>query len=159
MRRITISLFVVLLVFTSLSLGKDQESKTYRIASYYIPLLVDDSESGAFMELLQEATKRADVQYEIIMAPPKRAMRYFEDNEVIAIIPALLATLVKDSALTSSIFTKQIHAFVRQGDPVPAAIRELEGKRVGLTRGFSFPVPLQSTKTLKSTTLIPLMEA
>ncbi len=139
MRIITVLLIAGLLVFASFSLATDGASKTYRIASYYIPLLVQDRESGAFMELLNEAAKRADIQYEIIMAPPKRAMRYFEDEEVIAIIPALRVTLAKDSALTRPIFTKQIHAFVRKGDAIPETIEDLEGLRIGLTRGFSFP--------------------
>jgi len=140
MRKITTALLtIVLLSFALFSFATNRDSKTYRIASYYIPLLVQDSETGAFIELLQEAAKRADIKYEIIMAPPKRAMRYFEDEEVIGLIPALLTTLVKDSALTRPIFTKQIHAFVREGDAIPESIEGLEGKRVGLTRGFSFP--------------------
>lgn len=139
MRFASILLIITILFWAAYSMATDGGSKTYRIASYYIPLLVEDHETGAFMELLQEAAKRADIKYEIVMAPPKRSMRYFEDGEVVAIIPALLATLAKDAELTEPIFSKQIHAFVRQGDPLPANIKALEGMRVGLTRGFSFP--------------------
>ena len=91
------------------------------------------------MDLLREAATRADIQYEITEAPPKRAMRYFEDGEVIALIPALLPTLGKDSALTRPLFFKPIHAIVRKGDVLPENIGSLEGLRVGLTRGYSFP--------------------
>lgn len=139
MRIVLVLLIITTLFFTSFSFGDESDFKTYRIASYYIPLLVEDGQTGAFMQLMQEAAKRADIQYEIVMAPPKRAMRYFEDEKVIAIVPALRATLTKDSALTRPIFTKQIHAFVREGNVMPKAIEDLEGLRVGLTRGFSFP--------------------
>lgn len=139
MRTIVALLMITSLVFASTSFGGERDFKTYRIASYYIPLLVEDSRTGAFVQLLQEAAMRAGIKYEIVMAPPKRAMRYFEDNEVDAIIPALRATLAKDSALTSPIFTKQIHAFVRAGSARPETIEDLEGMRIGLTRGFSFP--------------------
>ena len=139
MRAISVLLIVVLLSFAAFSMATNAGSKTYRFAGYIIPLLLQDSETGAFVELLREAAKRADIQYEMIMAPPKRAMRYFEDGEVFAIIPALLTTLGKDSALTRPIFTKQIHAFVRKGEVIPASIEGLDGMRVGLTRGYSFP--------------------
>lgn len=130
---------LIALIFFVIVNSTAQEPPTYRIASYYIPLLVTDKDSGAFMEMLQEAAKRADIKYEIVMAPPKRAMRYFEDGEVIAIIPALRATLAKDAELTSRIFTKQIHAFVLEGNTLPQDIDALKGMRVGLTRGFAYP--------------------
>lgn len=139
MRTTSLMLIIILLSWPVSSMATDLKSKTYRIASYYIPLLVEDHETGAFMELLQEAAKRAGIEYEIIIAPPKRSMRYFEDEEVIAIIPAMLTTLGKDAELTRPIFTKKIHAVVRQGDPIPKDIDSLTGMRIGLTRGFSFP--------------------
>lgn len=117
----------------------EEESKPYRIASYHIPLLVEDANHGAFIDMLREAAQRAGIRYTIVMSPAKRAMRYFEDGDVIGIIPALSATLAADAALTRPIFTKQIHAFVRKGDPLSETISSLEGKRVGLTRGFSYP--------------------
>lgn len=138
MRVIVSILLVFLIVFGAFSTASCGD-KPYRVASYYIPLLVEDSERGSFMLLLREAARRAGIEYEIVMAPPKRAMRYYEDGEVIAIIPALLATLVKDSALTRPIFRKQIHAIVPQGAVIPESIEALEGLRVGLTRGYSFP--------------------
>jgi len=138
--RVASLLFVIILLSTvNYSMAADTVSKEWRIASYHIPLLVDDRETGAFMELLREAARRADVRYGIVMAPAKRAMRYFEDGEVIAIVPALRATLAKDAVLTRSFFTKQIHAFVREGDSIPENIAALEGLRIGLTRGFSYP--------------------
>lgn len=148
MRRFTLSLIVVILSFAPFSMAADIDSKTYRFASYYIPLLVQDSNTGALVELLQEAAKRADIQYEIITAPPKRAMRYFEDEEVIAIIPALLTTLGKNGALTRPIFSKPIHAIVRKGKVLPKSIEDLEGSRVGLTRGYSFPRSITVNKKI-----------
>ncbi|WP_319471178.1 transporter substrate-binding domain-containing protein [uncultured Pseudodesulfovibrio sp.] len=138
--RVAFLLFAIILLSTmSYSMATDTASKEWRIASYHIPLLVDDRENGAFMELLREAARRADVRYVVVMAPAKRAMRYFEDGEVVAIVPALRATLAKDAVLTRPIFTKQIHAFVREGDSIPENIASLKGLRIGLTRGFSYP--------------------
>lgn len=138
--RIILALLVVIILSAAVySTVTEARSKVYKVASYHIPLLVDDHETGAFIELLREAGRRADFRYEITMAPAKRAMRYFEDGDVIAIIPALSATLAKDAALTRPIFTKQIHAFVREGTSRPENVEALEGLRVGLTRGFSYP--------------------
>ncbi len=134
--RVASLLFVIILLSTvNYSMAAEAVSREWRIASYHIPLLVDDRENGAFMELLREAARRADVRYEVVMAPARRAMRYFEDGEVVAIVPALRATLAKDAVLTRPIFTKQIHAFVREGDSIPENIASLEGLRIGFDAG------------------------
>jgi len=116
-----------------------EDEDTISVVSYYIPLLVEDSESGAFVVLLKEAAKRAGIKYELELYPTKRAMRLFEDGKVMAILPALLSTLSHDAALTEQIFIKKIHGFVKSGNPIPRKISELEGKRIGLVRGFSYP--------------------
>lgn len=107
--------------------------------SYYIPLLVESEESGAFVLMLREAARRANIEYTLELYPTKRAMRLFEDAQVMAILPALLPTLAKDAALTSQIFAKYIHGVVKKGNPIPRNTDELEGKRVGLVRGYSYP--------------------
>lgn len=122
-----------------ISVSAAEDEKVYSIASYHIPLLVDDSEHGAFVLVLQEAAARAGFKYTLKLYPAKRAMRLFEDHEVIGLLPALYPTLGKDAALTCQIFTKKIHGFVRQGDVVPRMVQDLEGKRIGLIRGFSYP--------------------
>ncbi len=139
MRVSALLLVVILFLIAIYATASGVDPKIYRVATYHIPLLVDDHENGAFMDLLKEAARRADIRYEVVMAPPKRAMRYFEDGDVIALIPALRSTLVKDAELTRPIFTKQIHAFVREGDIMPETIASLEGRRIGLTRGYSYP--------------------
>lgn len=131
---------IALLSASILTLGHALDIKEkITIVSYYIPLLVEDEENGAFVKLLQEAAARSGIDYSLTLYPTKRAMRLFEDNKVMGIMPALLPTLAKDAALTEQIFSKQIHGFVRRGDTVPATVAELEGKRIGLVRGFSYP--------------------
>lgn len=135
------SLAVILLLFllsAPISHAADN-GEAVSFVSYYIPLLVEDEEHGTFPRLLKEATKRADIEYTLELYPTRRAMRMFEEGEVMAILPALLSTLAKDAALTETIFTKDIHAFVRKGTPIPHTVQELEDRRVGLVRGFSYP--------------------
>lgn len=115
------------------------DGETITVASYEIPLMVEDAEHGAFVELLREASRRAGVRSELRLYPPKRAMRMFEDGEVMAILPALRSTLGKDAALTVPFIPKTLHAVVREGSPLPARIADLEGLRVGVVRGFAYP--------------------
>lgn len=133
-----ISFILAFSIFVVPSVAADI-SQPYTIACYHIPLLVDDEEHGAFIELFKEAAQRAGIHYTMRLVPAKRAMRYFEDGDVIGIIPALQPTLALDAALTRQIFSKQVHAFVRSGDPIPKNVDSLEGKRIGLTRGFAYP--------------------
>lgn len=121
------------------SVRADEPKQPIQVVSYYIPLLVEDSEEGAFVKLFNEAAKRADVEYQLTLYPTKRAMRLFEDSKTMAIFPALLPTLTKDAALTCQIFSKQIHAFVKNDSTIPRKPADLEGLRVGLVRGFSYP--------------------
>nr|WP_321259122.1 transporter substrate-binding domain-containing protein [uncultured Pseudodesulfovibrio sp.] len=133
-----ISLFFMFFMFIIPFVEAD-DSQPYKIACYHIPLLVDDKENGAFIELFKEAAQRAGIHYTMRLVPAKRAMRYFEDGDVMGIIPALRPTLALDAALTRQIFSKQVHAFVRRGESIPKNVDSLEGKRIGLTRGFAYP--------------------
>ena len=64
-RALTLLLTVALLSFAALAMATEAgSSKTYRFASYYIPLLAQDNETGAFVEVLREAANRAGIQYE-----------------------------------------------------------------------------------------------
>ncbi len=126
-----------------------EDEEPIAVASYYIPLLVESPEEGFFVEFLSEAAKRAGIEYKLELYPPKRAMRLFEDGNAMAIIPALLPTLSKDAVLTCTIFTKTIHGFVREGDTIPNKPSELEGKRIGLVRGFSYPRSIIYNENIK----------
>jgi len=133
-----IFLLLAFFIFVVPSVAADT-SQPYTIACYHIPLLVDDEDHGAFIELFKEAARRAEIHYTMRLVPAKRAMRYFEDGDVVGILPALQSTLALDAALTRQIFSKQVHTFVRSGDPIPKTVGSLEGKRIGLTRGFGYP--------------------
>ncbi|WP_187170576.1 substrate-binding periplasmic protein [Salidesulfovibrio onnuriiensis] len=139
MKKLPILAMCALLMLLGLSLAIAQNPKPYRMVCYHIPYLVDDAEYGAFILLFQEAARRAGVTYTMEMLPTKRAMRFFEDGEAMGIVPALRTTLEKDAALTRQIFIKKIVAFVRKGSPILRSIKDLAGKKVGLTRGFSYP--------------------
>lgn len=119
--------------------GTAVQKEKITVASYHIPLLVDDTENGAFVMLLREGARRVGVEYELTLYPTRRAMLKYEDGEVMALMPALLPTLSKDGALAGPIFTKKIHAIVLDGQTIPSNIEALEGLRVGLVRGFSYP--------------------
>jgi len=138
-QRFVIVLAVVIMWSMSVPALAAEDQKTYSVVSYHIPLLVDDAGNGAFVVFLKEAAARAGIEYKLELYPTKRAMQMFEDGKAMAIIPALLPTLAKDSALTTQIFAKNIHGFVRSGDAVPESVDELKGKRIGLVRGFSYP--------------------
>lgn len=109
------------------------------IVSYHIPLLSETPDRGAFMDMLREAANRAGITYRVDFYPPKRAVDLFLNHEVTALIPALQPEILAHAALTDPIFRKNIHALVRHGSPIPADIPQLQGLRIGLVNGFTYP--------------------
>lgn len=129
----------VLAAIMSSPINSASADKVYSFVSYPIPLLVNDAEHGFFVDVLAEASRRAQLRYELHLYPTRRSMKRFESGLADAIIPALPATLAHPAALSRPIFAKRIHGVVLKGTPVPKSIEELHGKRVGLVRGFAYP--------------------
>ncbi len=134
---ITLATFMLLLM-PSTGMAKNNASLV-KIATYEIPLLVKNSENGVFIDIIREAAKRAELTPDIRVYPPKRAMKLFINKRVDALLPALDMSLKRKVSKTIPIHIKRLFAFVMGKDNLPKRTEDLEGSRVGLITGFSYP--------------------
>jgi len=125
-----------------------QDGKAYRMGSFKIPLFVEDAERGAFVEILQEISKRTGIQTEVVISSTVRTRKMFCDGELDALFPALDKSLECSSANSAPFYSKDEIVFVRQGAPIISEISQLEGKVVGVTRGYTYGAGLTSNSKL-----------
>lgn len=113
-------------------------AETYRLGTFPIPLMVEDKDTGVFVELTKEIAKRSGVQIEIVVEPPARTVQTFGQNHVDGFFPALDVSMPKaDFARSNSIYVKRDFSFYQKGKNLPT-IKDLEGKTIGLTRGYPY---------------------
>lgn len=112
--------------------------KVYKIGSFPIPLMVENSEEGVFIDLVKELAKRAGVKIEIQVKPTKRTISDFENGKISGFFPALDVSVPKKVEASSEIYIKKDYGFVLKGNTPPKSISELAGKSVGMTAGYPY---------------------
>ncbi len=121
--------------------------QTIKIASFPIPLMVESPTQGIFVELTLEVAKRAGVPVTITVLPPVRTISEFESLSIDCIFPALDPTMPGPVAKSSPIYNKVDYVFYLKDTPLKA-LKDLEGKRVGLTRGYPYSKELTDNKRI-----------
>jgi polar amino acid transport system substrate-binding protein len=124
------------------------QTQVYKIGSFPIPLMVEDSHKGVFIDLFTELANRSGIKYEIIVNPTLRTVQNFNENLLMGFFPALDVSIPKPVAASSEIYVKNDFVFVKSGIAVPGTIKELEGKTIGLTRGYPYARELTENKKL-----------
>ncbi len=110
-----------------------------------IPRLVVDEHHGAFVELTRTIAERANLDIEIVVCPTKRAITYFQHQEFDVLFPGLDVYFSSERPPIQSvecILIKQDFVFTKQGTALLKTIKELEGKRVGITFGYPYTIEL-----------------
>lgn len=116
-----------------------QEKLTLPIQSYYIPGLVEGSETGRFIEILDLIEELENVEFEVTIAPTRRVQIDFSIGSTFGYFPELEENRPQQgNCRTSAFMQKQIVAFVRKGEPLVSNVYELEGKDVGGVSGYSY---------------------
>ncbi len=129
---------IILCLFNSYSFGED---KVIKFGTFPVPQLVLDENHGNFIELTRTIAERAHLHIEITVTPTKRALFNFGEKKNDVLFPAVDQFFspgnepVKTDEL---IFIKKDYAFTRKGEPLLKTIKELEGKRVGITLGYPY---------------------
>ncbi|QDG77536.1 ABC transporter substrate-binding protein [Labrenzia sp. PHM005] len=146
-------LSAVIVLALLLAAGSDRaqssEPRKLRIGTFVIPLMVVDEENGIFIELTNEILKRANLEADIILMPPKRTLLYFSTKDVDVIFPALdvfFATGVKYTKPTEIFYEKEDFVFTRKGEELLRIVPELEEKYVGITRGYAYAPELMENR-------------
>lgn len=141
-----LTLFVVLIAFMAFTF--QASAQTIKVTTMQIPGLVISKTEGLFVKLYLETAKRAGVEVDLEILPVKRARHLFETGKVDSFFPALDASLSVD-ATKAVFYVKKIFTFVNDGSPVLTHIDQLEGKKVCLTRGFTYPRKLTQNENIK----------
>jgi polar amino acid transport system substrate-binding protein len=135
-------MIVAVFCLMALSLGANPlRAETVRFGTFPIPLMVVDKDNGVFIELTRTIAERAGLQIEIIVTPPKRTVNDFSEKQIDALFPALDVNFSPEQMpLKSSelIYVKKDYAFTPKGSPLLAAIKDLEGKTIGITQGYPY---------------------
>lgn len=145
--RFIISVAVVLAVFTNLP--SSAEDKIHKIGTFPIPLMVESSEKGVFIDLVKELAKRSGVKIEIVVEPTKRTTSNFEKGKISGFFPALDVSVPKKAEASSEIYIKKDYGFVVKGNTPPKSISDLEGKTIGLTAGYPYVNEITGNKKIK----------
>lgn len=122
-----------------------------RAVAKKIPLMVESSTEGVFIQLLDEAFRHLDFPRTIVAEPAKRATRDFESGHYDVLLPVVRRPNDPGHHLfTRPIFVRRDFAFVRENSPAPVSIAGLEGKRVLLTSQYRYsPKIMQNPKIEK----------
>lgn len=115
-----------------------------KMGSYPIPKMVESKDKGVFVELVKEVAKRAGYTLNLEIAPPPRTVNNFSQGKIDGFFPALDVIVLAPAAKSSPIYTKVDFAFFKKGDTDLKTIKDLEGKRVGITRGYPYAGELMS---------------
>lgn len=132
---------VLLLALSSVFTHASADEKPIRFGTFPIPQLVVDENSGNFVALTREIARRAGMDIEIVVLPPKRVLRQFMDNKIDALFPALDVYFTPDSMPTrtaETLFIKEDFIFSRKGEPFITTLESIEGVTVGVTQGYPY---------------------
>jgi len=144
----------VFLIFTIvlLVLGLNLNAAKVVFGSFPIPLMVVDNNNGVFVELTKAIAKEAGFDFTVSVKPTKRIATEFMEGKIDSLFPALNVMFPTGKApLKSSenIYVKQDFVFTKKGSPILKTIKDLEGKTVGITRGYPYAKELMANKKIK----------
>lgn len=123
-----------------------------KVGTFPIPLMVESSSKGVFVELAGEISKRVGQPFEISVLPPQRTVEDFLAGKLDVMFPALDVmfpagqTPLKTKEL---IYVKEDFAFTKKGSPMLKSVGDLEGKNVGVTLGYPYVRELMENKKIK----------
>ena len=132
----------------AMALAATVQAAQYKIAGYPIPLMIENAESGLFVEIVKEMIRRTGEDFEIVVYPAQRTVAGFHAGEIDAFFPALDVLIEKEKSATEAMYVKSDYAFTRKGEPEITSIAGLEGKKVGITAGYPYVKELTSNPNI-----------
>ncbi|MFV8259001.1 substrate-binding periplasmic protein [Bdellovibrio bacteriovorus] len=132
-----------LLLLTSIA-----SAKPIVMATFAIPLMVESPEKGLFVNLTREIAKRNSRQVEILVYPTGKTLLAFTNNKVDGFFPALDVYVPQSSAKSSAFYRKVDYVFYKKDKPL-RSLKDLEGKKVGLTFRYPYVRELIGNKKIR----------
>ncbi len=148
MKKLYTSLFALLFIILS---SPSHAAEKVVFGTFPIPLMVIDQNNGVFVELTKAIAKRAGLDIKIVVTPPKRTISNFLEGKNDAIFPGLDVTFPPNTRYArskESIFVKVDFVFTKKGAPMLTSIKDLEGKKVGITAGYPYVRELLENKKI-----------
>lgn len=133
----------VLLFVSSVALAKP-----ITLATFAIPLMVEGPDKGLFINLTKEIVKRNKREVSIVLMPPGKTVLAFTNNKVDGFFPALDVYVPNVTSKTSAFYHKIDYVFYRSGVPIKS-LKDLEGRKVGLTFRYPYVKELINSKKIK----------
>jgi len=131
-------ILIVSFLFSPYSFGED---KSIKFGSFPIPHLVLDENHGNFIELTRTIAERAHLDIEIVVTSTKRARFNFREKRIDVLFPAVDQFFSPENKPVRSVeplFIKKNYAFTRKGGPLIKTVKDMEGKRVGISLGYPY---------------------
>lgn len=134
---------IVLLLF-----GLKAFAKSLVMATFPIPLMVENPEKGLFVSLTKEIAKRNNHDVTIVVSPAGKALLSFSTNKVDGFFPGLDVYLLKHAVKSTPFYYKIDYVFYKKGLPLKS-FKDLEGRKVGLTFRYPYAKELVNNKKIK----------
>jgi len=128
----------LLVVFLFLSFNV--QAKKIPLSTYYIPGLVDSSETGTMIEMLRKIEGYSGIDFDVSLMPTQRVQQSFSHQKISAYFPELEEFRPKNSCRTSAFMQKSIIAITRIDDQLVTDLSQLHGRKVGAVSGYSYGV-------------------
>ncbi len=112
-----------------------------KFGTFPIPLMVVDEQNGVFIELTKTIAQGSNLDIEFIIAPPKRTISDFLENKIEVLFPALDVSFpvgIKPIKSKELIYIKEDFVFTKKGNPMLKSLKDLKGKKIGITRGYPY---------------------
>lgn len=135
------SILISSLLWAPHALSSSDASTSVNIGAYYIPGLIDNEHSGVFIDYLKAIEQKSGVKFKVLMAPTKRVQLNFIEGEIVGYFPELhdqLENLQSETVTSEPFWVKPIIVYTRKGSFKIKTLTDLEGKNIGLVRGYSY---------------------
>jgi polar amino acid transport system substrate-binding protein len=144
--------FALLVIGSLMFFHSAAAGEKMKVGTFPIPLMVIDQNRGVFIDLVKEIAQRTGIEMEIIIAPPNRIIQDFVDGKIDMFFPGLDVSFPVGHKFIPSpelIYVKKDFAFTKKGNPLLKSISELEGKKIGITRGYPYVRALIDNKKIQ----------
>jgi polar amino acid transport system substrate-binding protein len=111
------------------------------VAGFPIPGHIESPTKGHFVELTLAIAQEAQLDIDIQISPPPRAIESFMQGKSRVLFPSLDIFFAAGQTIVrtkGSFNCKEDFVFTKKGSPAYHTLDELRGKRVGLTQGYPY---------------------